>query len=358
MIDISFHDAIATVEPPAGRDVAVLMTEDFIPAFDALAERLAGRRFYGAVVPFLIRGRELIDRGLAVLTLPEDHRSFVCAMDGSEAELAGCFTGRGQDGSLLLFVDGLSPAMDGFINRLHRCCGRVPVIGAGVGCKDFVQRPVVFDQHGLAADRALVIGSSLGVHVGARHGWRSLYGPLVVTAAHDNILSELNNQPAFEVYRRALAGLEGVDITPETFLEVAGAYPLGIATFQGDEVIVRDPIAANPDGSLTIVSSVKTMDTLYIMKGESSELIAASGELARESFANLPAHQALLFDCISRALFLGDQYQLAVDGVAAQASASELSVFGVASIGEITNVGHDAIRILNKTTLLGVLDHA
>ena len=358
MIDVRIISEIEQISPSVDGDVAVFMTEQYVPQLPELLVRFEGRRVFGAVVPYLIRDRELIERGLAVWTLPPGYLGAVCPMDITSTDLRARLDGLDRVSSLVVFVDGLSPDMDRFASALDGCVGGLPVLGTGVGCKDFVQRPVVFDERGLVADHALVIGFSLTIQVAAKHGWRSFYGPLVVTAARDNILFELNNQPAFSVYQRAIAGLDGVQITPENFLTTARRYPLGIATFQGDEVIVRDPIAANPDGSMTIVSSVKAMDTLYIMKGDPQELIAASSKLAQETFASVSSRQAILFDCISRVLFLEDEYQLEISGVMAQARDPELTVFGITSIGEITNVGLDAIKILNKTTLLGVVEHA
>jgi hypothetical protein len=179
-----------------------------------------------------------------------------------------------------------------------------------------------------------------------------------VTKSEDNILHELNNQRAFDVYRDVLSQLEGVTIDQEHFFDVAKSYPFGISACLGGEIIIRDPIIANDDGSLTIVSSVKEMDTLYIMKGEAAELIDSSSSLSRETFACTSGSSAILFDCISRVLFLGESFGTEVEGVFKASGNPNLSIFGITSIGEITNVGYEEIKVLNKTTLLGVVENA
>jgi len=357
MIEITLHETAETLAGTPGRDYVLLITEDFVPALPRLRERLHGHAVSGAVVPYLIADRRTLASGIACLALPRDDAfAVVLPMTADSTAIQHALAGRDFT-SLLLFADGLSRHLDDFAGALDGPVRGRTVLGTGVGSKDFTPGPVVFDTAGIRADAALLVGTGLRLRAGARHGWESIHGPLVVTRAEGNVLHELNGEPAFGVYRRILAEQEGVGIRADNFLAVAKSYPFGIATFKGSEIVVRDPIRPNPDGSLTIVSSVRRLDALYIMKGVRQQLLDSSRALSRDTFAGGGFSQAFLFDCISRVLFLEDDFARELDGVCDGAGDPGPRIFGVTSIGEITNAGHSGVKVLNKTTLLGAVEH-
>ena len=350
--------SVAEIGTVGGGVRVILATENHA---EELAELAASgdAAVLGAVAPYLIVDREVVDDGLLVLPLrPGEGYAFTCGLRDDPHEIASRMAADTPVSTLLVFVDGLSPHLDRFVSSLDACAAGLAVLGTGVGYRDLSGRPCIVDRDGLSADRALVIGIDRTLRISARHGWRTLHGPLVVTCAENNVLHELNGRPAFEVYREVLRDMEGVEIERDRFFDVAKSYPFGISTFREGEVIIRDPIAANPDGSLTIVSSVAPMDTLYVMKGDREALIDSTNRLASEMFARTTGETAILFDCISRVLFLEDDFGREIDGVLDHVPAGGVSLVGVTSIGEISNVGYDSIKIFNKTTLLGVLDHA
>lgn len=357
MIEMKVYRAVDEITTSPDTDYAVFMTENHLDSLADLESRMEGVAYWGAVVPYLIKDKTIIEDGVMVMPLAQGASfAFTCDMRCSSADIASRMDISDGIDSLLLFVDGLSPYMDPFITAFDTCSGGLAVLGTGVGCKDFTQRPVVFDREGLYQDRALVVGTGMRLQIAAKHGWRTIHGPIVVTRAEENILHELNGQPAFDVYRNILRSLENVEIGREDFFDVAKSYPFGVSTSRGGEIIIRDPFMANEDGSLTIVSSVKNEDTLYVMKGEKAELIDSSRRLSREAFAQATGRQAILFDCISRVLFLEDDFTQEIEAVFVNSGKPDLSVLGITSIGEITNIGHDEIKIMNKTTLLGVVE--
>ncbi len=358
MLDVKRFDSVDAIQVDPASTYVVLITEEFIDEIDAITAKLDGE-VLGAVVPYLIAGKEIVEKGVAVLPLTagRDH-AFTTSMETSPAEMKRALGSTENYRSLVLFLDGLSPHMDRYIGALNDNVGKIGVLGTGVGYKDLTPRPVIFDRDGFHRDWALMLGTDVRMQVGAKHGWRTIHGPLVVTRAENNVLYELNNKPAFEVYREVLADLEGVAIDQQHFFDVAKSYPFGISSFLGGEIVIRDPIMAGDDGSLTIVSSVKEMDSLYIMKGEEAELIDSSSSLSRETFAYATGTSAILFDCISRVLFLGEAFSKEVEGVFDGSGNPDLKIFGVTSIGEITNIGYEEVKVLNKTTLLGVVEGA
>ena len=98
-------------------------------------------------------------------------------------------------------------------------------------------------------------------------GGNQLYNPLVVTKSKENILYELNGEPAFEIYKKVLYEIDEQVITKENFFKIAKNYPFAMLSFSNEDLIVRDPVKANDDGSIQIVSSINEMESLYIMRG-------------------------------------------------------------------------------------------
>lgn len=356
-LDIKFYDTFSSIEIEENSSYVAFITESFQKDYQKLFELSDKHIIAGVIVPHLIHNQKLITEGIALIALTKEN-SFVSVIDMHETQLDTLQTSleTHQTKSLLLFVDGLSSQFDPFIANLNEVIdsNNIDVIGSGVGVKNLSPMPVVFDQKGIYQDHALLIGTDFNLNANAHHGWHSIYGPLVVTKSKDNIIYELNGEKAFEVYQRTLQEIEGIEISAENFFDIAKGYPLGIMTFSNDEFIIRDPIMVNEDNSLTIVSSVNEYDSLFIMKGEKETLINSSKELSSHVFAKSSSKTALLFDCISRVLFLEEAFQEELNALYPLAQ-PDYNLFGITCVGEISNIHLNSIKVLNKTTLLGTI---
>ncbi|MCB1183675.1 FIST C-terminal domain-containing protein [bacterium] len=354
MFDIQLADELDALRPRTDRTHLVLLAGERGAEVARLDGIMGDAEWIAVVVPQLIRGHELLADAAALISF-DPARSFLTRLDMRDdaAAIAARLHPCGHSRSLLLFCDGLSAHVEGFVRNLEVVIGGIDLMGAGLGCADLVRRPVVFDRDGAHIDHAVLLGSGIDFHVGVRHGWDSVHGPLVVTRADRNIIHELNHEPALAVYRRALADAEGLELTADGFATIAAGHPLGIASFQGGEPIVRDPVAAGEDGSVTVISGVREMDALFVMKGDAEKLVAAVAGMAGDVLARVRARRVLVFDCISRVNFLGERFAEEMRAVEAAAGGAE--VIGLTSVGEITNVGFEGVRILNKTCLVGAV---
>lgn len=359
-LDISFYENVQSIQTQSDEQYVAFITESFLDNYKELFDVSNNRIIAGAVVPHLIQNQELISDGIALLKLEKDE-SFFEISDMNEETYPNLESKllKHKSSSLFLFVDGLSSLFDTFISNLNAFIDSetTSVLGSGVGVKNLTHQAVIFDQDTIYKDHALVIGTNFQINASVQHGWHSLYGPLVVTKSQDNIIYELNGEKAFDVYERTLKEIEDVEISSDNFFDIAKGYPLGIMTFSDNEFIIRDPITNNEDGSLTIVSSVNEYDSLYIMKGEKETLVESSKQLSNQVFSKSIGKTALLFDCISRVLFLEDDFQEELNALTPIHTTTEenANIFGFTCIGEITNAQFDSIKVLNKTTLLGTI---
>ena len=170
----------------------VFMTEEFLGGLDEIRNKFKTRHFYGMVVPYLIIDKNLIPQGIAVLILKRE-KSFAEMLNMEnpvfEQKLKDCLK---QVKTKFLFVDGLSPFMESFVENLNTVAGDYRVMGTGIGNKRLTHEPCIFDKNDIYKDHALVIGTDLKIDVGVYHGWKPIYGPLVVTKSEKNVVYEIN----------------------------------------------------------------------------------------------------------------------------------------------------------------------
>ncbi len=254
----------------------------------------------------------------------------------------------------IVLADGLSPQfkvlIDTVFNRLE---DKVTYVGGGAGYYDMIQRPCIFDNKGLYKDVAIVAVLDHPSVVHYRHGWERLEGPFLASKSIDNILCEIDGSPAFDVYNDILKDHIHEDITIEDFFKTAKNHPFGIDL--GQEVdIVRDPISVNEKGEIICVAGIPEESDIYILEGNLNTLLKSSFEVAKVCRKNpFIDSWVLLFDCISRAICLGDSFKKELGNIQV---IIEKPVYGALSIGEISSLNNGKIQIHNKSAVLAAIE--
>jgi hypothetical protein len=209
---------------------------------------------------------------------------------------------------------------------------------------------------GVLRDAAIVGIVDLDSRLGVRHGWRKLTGPFVATRTRGNVLVELNWRGAFEVYAEAIGQHLGHPVNREDFCDVRRRYPFGIHR-RGCEDVVRDPLSVTDRGELACCGDVQENAVLYILEGEKDALVRAAALAVQDCRmdAGVPSRQGLIIDCISRVMFLEDEFERELravrDGMACQ---GESAPQGAATLGEISSSG-GFLEFFNMTIVTGVL---
>jgi hypothetical protein len=255
--------------------------------------------------------------------------------------------------TLVTLVDGLSKRISTFLENLYEALGtRNQYIGGGAGSLSFTQKPCVFSNQGLKMDCAQITALNLSIRIGIEHGWHKFAGPFFVTGAHDNIITSLDYRPAFEVYQEVVEADSGQRFNDTNFFDLAKAYPFGLDRLKG-EVVVRDPLLRDGN-NLVCVGEVPANHIIYILKGETSSLLEASNACTRYATQAQTPTLALLFDCISRTLFLQERFAEEIGNIC-QPLPSNVPLIGALSLGEIADAGHTCLEFFNKTIVLGIL---
>lgn len=258
------------------------------------------------------------------------------------------------DATAVVLVDGLSSKMKDLTDTVYNKLGnKVKYIGGGAGFYDLQHRPCIFNNQGIYEDVLIVSVLPADVKIGVKHGWKRLAGPFYITRSEDNILSELDSENAFEVYKHIIEEFEKVTLYAEYFFMFAKDHPFGIVE-KGQADIVRDPIMLNENNEIVCVANVPMNKDAYVLKGDIETLLGASIEVSNECAANTyKKYKPLLFNCISRAMFMEERFE---EELANIQSRMKYPVTGTLCIGEIGSLLDGTLEIYNKSTVLGVIN--
>jgi hypothetical protein len=257
-----------------------------------------------------------------------------------------------NNGSFLIFYDALINNIEPFINCLFDCLEHhIKIIGGGAGNLEFKQKPCIFTNQGLLTDAIQLVSLENKIITSATHGWQILQGPFLVSESKEQTILSLNYSPAFDIYKEAIENVSDYTFNDDNFFNIAKNFPLGIEDIN-NQLVVRDPIVTH-DGHIQCVGSIPVNSMVYLLKGSIDTLIASAKQAAITATKNVDDDfsSTMVFDCISRVLYMEDEFCQELEVIAEQCSAQ--TFFGVLSLGEIANSQSGAIKLLNKSTVIG-----
>lgn len=317
---------------------------------EVLGKALPSARILGCSALGVLAGEKVLFRGIVVCTLSgKDFEAwtFVPQGDASDpyalGESAGEMVRRAsiQEGTVLVLSD---PSLEVplFLQGLYNVLGpRFLYLGGGTGEFRFTERG--------RADGPVSIGvfSGIAFSSSAAHGWSPTRELLVVTKTRGREVVAIDGISPLEAYRERVG-----DFPEEDLPRVGALYPLGFPNVYG-EFLIRDPAYFTSDGAMGFVgASVPQGGVGYIMRGERESLLEAAKEAAREASTSVEDPLfALVFDCVSRSIFLGEDFQRELANV--QESLGGIPFCGFLSTGEIHPYGK-APLFRNKTIVVAV----
>lgn len=335
-----------------GDELLILVGDQYAEKVDSLINYCNEKsiKMFGGIYPGLLNGTEYKRHGFIVQKHTSVYTSLVlpylmrCSLDMTQF----------QNATALVLVDGLSSQMKVLTNTIFKKLGQsVKYIGGGAGFYDLQHRPCLFNNDGLFKDALIVSIIDNDMIIDVDHGWNRLEGPFRVTDSLDNVLKELDGENAFEVYKHVIEEESNIALSKEDFFVFAKDHPFGIVNGNGND-IVRDPIALNENYEIVCVADIPYDSEVYILKGNIDTLLSSSIEVSmRCAKKRFPRNIPLLFNCISRAMFMEDRFEEELSNI--QKFIDE-KVEGALSIGEISSLKNGSLEIHNKSTVLGLVE--
>ena len=211
----------------------------------------------------------------------------------------------------------------------------VAVTGGLAGDQSRFEETIVISDCNLSKNSIAVIGfygNRLKIGYGSVGGWDSFGRDRLITRSKENILYELDGQPALELYKKYLGDqAEGL---PSTGL----LFPLSIRP-QGEEVnLVRTILAVDEkDGSMTFAGDVPEGSSARLMKANFERLIEGASDAASMTTVLSKPDLAILISCVGRKLVLKQRVEEEVEGVQ-EVLGNNTTMTGFYSYGEICPV--------------------
>lgn len=344
-----------------GQTVVISVAEATSISLTDLIEVLnrAGIEFIGGIFPKVISANKVYDKGVIISGFSNvKHTFLVKGLDGLDFQ-PEAFDLDASKHFLFTFADGLTQNLSLYLERLYNIYGgNLAYFGAGTGSLTLKQIPSVFNKDGVFQDAAVGLIATSNVALGVKHGWQRVTGPYIITKADRNVIQQINWQNAFDVYKAIVEEHGKKEITIENFFEISKAYPFGILK-DSSEYVVRDPIDVSENGELICIGEVIENTVVDILNGDADTLINAAEEAAKEVLGKIerPQH-AYLSDCISRVLFLEDDYEKELQAIASQLNTADksLPIEGALTLGEISSFGDGYLQLFNKTVVVGLFD--
>ncbi len=259
-----------------------------------------------------------------------------------------------KDGLKHVFVlsDGLgvngSELVKGFRENLP---DSIKVTGglAGDGA-DFKETFVIGDDNKSSENIITAIGfygQNLEISYGSLGGWDSFGIERLVTKSNNNVLFELDRQPALELYKSFL-GEHAAGLPASGLL-----FPLNLRTESDDIPVVRTILAIDEEAqSLTFAGDIPEGSYVRLMKANFDRLIKGAEGAAEKTMENNSGSPdlAILISCVGRKLVLKQMIEEEVESVS-EVLGESTQLCGFYSYGEISPFNKNAKCELHNQTM-------
>ncbi|STQ89615.1 FIST signal transduction protein [Iodobacter fluviatilis] len=257
---------------------------------------------------------------------------------------------------VLLFAQGVNINGSALVAGLESGLpAGVPIMGGLAGDGTAFNQTVVISPAGVAADTVVAMAIPAGVSVGhgSYGGWRP-FGPARRVSRHEgNVLYELDDEPALDVYKRYLG--EYAEQLPSSGL----LFPFEMLGQDHSALgVVRTILGVDEaSGSLTLAGDLISDGYLRLMHASNDALAdgAESAALAARALNGAVSGLGLLVSCVGRKLVMGGRVEEEIEAVAGVLG-PQISLAGFYSYGEISPLlGATGCKLHNQTMTISIL---
>ncbi len=257
---------------------------------------------------------------------------------------------------IFLLSDGLNMNGSALVKGANRAVeNKIPITGGLAGDSLKFEESVVRVNSIAKSNRVVAVGfygDSLTIESGCYSGWHEFGILRKITKSTDNIVYEIDNKPALELYKRYLG--EYSKILPEKALN----FPISIKAPDSDNSVIRSVLGVDEDNNALIFAG--DMPEGYIgrlMKSSVDNLIdgavVASSQIKK---INYNTALGLVVSCIGRKLVLKQLTEEELEVISNNLTKS-VELIGFYSYGEIAPFSDkiQSCNLHNQTMTLTVI---
>lgn len=297
-----------------------------------------------------------VDHSLSLMALSSDQMKFAVGLgNGPKEDSAKAGKEMAEDiiknaggekpKTVLVLYDGLVSNGDNIIKGAEDVLGKeVSLVGGGAGDDSQFKQTNLYLGGKLLSNIVLGIGffGNFSCGAGARHGLAPISRGYRVTKAKGNIIFEIEDKPAFEMYKQYLKDeIAALEAKSEPIAKITVMYPLGIHAPNEEGYLIRAVLAANEDGSIVLPGEIQEGTEVFIMIGNTEEgLAAAQGatELALQRLGGKLVKAAFIFDCNTRKIWLLSERQKEIE-ITKKLLGENVPIVGFYTYGELAPFG-------------------
>jgi small ligand-binding sensory domain FIST len=219
----------------------------------------------------------------------------------------GQMVGTDQSSLVALFPDTYNGQPNQLLRSMERKIGFVPVVGAGSSESGMAQATyqVCGEQCQTNSVAGLQLSGSFEAVIDITQGCQPITEPMVITKAEGNLIFEIDNRPALEVFAKLLKGPLAEDLRRALmFIFVGLPADPGQGTITPGQYLVRNIIGLDPKKGIVGVAD-------QVREGQSVIFTLRDGQRARDDLNQMLERQArklegrkpsfgLYFNCCAR----------------------------------------------------------
>lgn len=238
---------------------------------------------------------------------------------------------------MLLLSTPLSIDASRLLQGIESTLGGFPVFGGGAGDYAAMKNSLVFSDAGQFNQGVVAVvfsGSDLHVDAHTYLGWRPLSRSMRITQVEGLRVQRVDDQPAFEVYRRYL----NLPADDQFFIN-ALEFPFLLE--RDGQLLARVPIAVDEQGALQFVADIHEGEHFRIGYGD-IDLVAEDAKQIHAAMVEFCPQVIFLYTCGCRRFLMQEDVDLETQPFEAIAP-----TFGFYTYGEF--FGSSSLSLLNST---------
>ncbi len=242
-------------------------------------------------------------------------------------------------------IDGISKTLNGY-----------PSIFGGMAGDDMkMKESYTFSNEKVSSNSVTVLildNDKIAVEGMALSGWQPIGLENKITKANNNIIHEINEEPALDVVKRYFGDYFANSLNEDSLSLGIAQYPLQI--IREDSYVLRAALDSNEsDGSLLMAGPVTTGDSFRFSIAPGFEVVEDTIQGFKDFAKEKPEADALLmFSCVARHMSIGPMIEEEIEGIY---NVWQKPMAGFFTYGEVGQQSTGTSHFYNETCSLVLL---